>query len=74
MWGPRFALDVVWGGSAAMLSLILGLMLGALAGGFAAHVGWDGEIAFRSVYLVSSVVLFGRMWQAGMGRRDRVNE
>ncbi len=71
MWGPRFALDVVWGGSAAMLSLIVGLMIGALAGGISARLGWDGEIAFRATYLVSSVVLFVHFWYSGVTPHKR---
>lgn len=73
MWGPRFAFDVVWGGSAAMLSLIAGVIVGALAGGISAHLGWNGEIAFRATYLVASVALFWYFWISGTAhyRADR---
>jgi len=73
MLDPHFAIDVVWGGSAAMFSLIAGFILGVVAASIGAHLGWDGDIVFRIVYLVSSVYLFAYMWKATMGPRGQVN-
>lgn len=73
MWDPHFAVDIVWGASAATFSLIMGFVLGAVAAGLGAHLGWDGDIVFRIVYIVSSVYLFAYMWKATMGPRGQVN-
>ncbi len=72
MWDPKFTLEIVWGGSAAMFSLIMGFIFGSLVGGLAGHLGWDGEIAFRLVYLVGTIAIFAYIWRGSTSTGPQV--
>lgn len=72
MWNPRLVFDIIWGGSATAFSLIMGLIIGALIGGIADHLGWDGEMAFRLVYLVGTITIFAYLWRESFSTGSRV--
>jgi len=63
MLNHEFAINVVRAAAVAVLSLITGMISGALMAAFAAHSGWNGELVFRLGYLLVTPLACYTLWR-----------